>query len=118
MAAPRVEIQSMPLKAQEPEDMFADSAPPAPVQRTPVMPSMAPIAAPAGPSMAKVALLSLVIIVLLGGAAFGVYTLMNSMSDDQTPKRTNNPNDHDTDANNPGSGSEYTGDNDNSGKSE
>ena len=91
MAAPRVEIQSMPLKAQEPEDMFADSAPPTPVQRTPVMPSMAPIAAPAGPSMAKVALLSLVIIVLLGGAAFGVYTLMNSMSDDQTPSIPTTP---------------------------
>ena len=85
MATPRVEIQSMPLKAQEPEDMFSDSTPPTPVQRTPVMPSMAPIAPHTGPSMAKVALLSLAIIVLLGGAAYGVYTLMNGMGTNEDP---------------------------------
>lgn len=94
MAMPRVEIQSMPEKAQEPEDMFADSAPARAPMRTPVMPTMAPIAPASGPSMAKVAVLSLVIIVLLGGAAFGVYKLMTAMSGDendglgQTPTTT------------------------------
>lgn len=97
MAMPRVEIQSMPVKAQEPEDMFADSAPARPPMRPQAMSAMAPIAHSTGPSMAKVAALSLVIIVLLGGAAFGVYTLMTSMSGDvddglvQTPTTTQTP---------------------------
>lgn len=97
VAMPRVEIQSMPEKAKEPEDMFAESAPARAPMRTPVMPAMAPVAPATGPSMAKVAVLSLVIIVLLGGAAFGVYTLMTAMSgetDDglvQTPTTTQTP---------------------------
>lgn len=96
VAAQRPDIQSMPAdamtdknmssKPQEPEDMFADSTPVRAPVRTPVMPAMAPVPSSTGPSMVKVALLALLILVLLGGAAFGIYTLINKNSNDTTLK--------------------------------
>lgn len=84
-AKPQVEINSM--KPQEPEDMFADTAPLRPVARTPVMPSIQPMPVKSSVSMAKVGVLILVILVLLGAAGGGIYYMMNkdAAKDDALP---------------------------------
>lgn len=83
ITTPPAMLSTKPLS--EPEDMFGETAPMRPVQRTPVMPTMAPVVTSTGPSMVKVGLLVLLVVVLLGGAGYGVYSLMKPSDDVMAP---------------------------------